>query len=364
MAITTTLGGYLVAGGKIKEPGTEHWTYPNTGADNSSGFTALASGIRIADGTCDLKGLLGGIWITSGSTLLMGFVNNTDALLAISEAELNVGLPIRFVKDTSDWTSGETVKDYDGNIYGTIKIGDLVITTSNFIGIHYNTGDAIPHITDNTAWSEDSVGCYSEYITATPVVETASTDPTTLSWDYDEVETQTFTVTTNLTRWYFGSGCNFGDFDVKVYDSTNTTEVTDGIYLDQMVVRVTPLWVNYGSSNNVCVLAIANSSNVSLCFMTGVQLAVVSELSIYPTGCRYHYNGTPYDTNIFTVTHTASYTVVWTYGTYFDFVQNGDIITVTAKGTNSSGDIYSDELIITQGSLVVTFGVVQFISPN
>ena len=37
-------------GGQIKETGTTHWNSPNTGATNSSGFTALAHGYRYWDG--------------------------------------------------------------------------------------------------------------------------------------------------------------------------------------------------------------------------------------------------------------------------------------------------------------------------
>ena len=44
--LQTTLGGSAVAGGKMKKEGLNYWTTPNTGADNSSGFTALPCGYR------------------------------------------------------------------------------------------------------------------------------------------------------------------------------------------------------------------------------------------------------------------------------------------------------------------------------
>jgi uncharacterized protein (TIGR02145 family) len=62
--LTDYLGGASVAGGKLKESGTAHWSSPNTGATNESGFTALPGGWRNSNGTFyEITNF--GIWLSS-----------------------------------------------------------------------------------------------------------------------------------------------------------------------------------------------------------------------------------------------------------------------------------------------------------
>jgi uncharacterized protein (TIGR02145 family) len=60
--LTDYLGGTSVVGGKLKEIGTTHWTSPNTGATNETGFTALPGGLRDENGAFYLIGNYGCWW--------------------------------------------------------------------------------------------------------------------------------------------------------------------------------------------------------------------------------------------------------------------------------------------------------------
>ena len=60
--LTNYLGGESVAGGKLKETGTSHWISPNTGATNSSGFTALPGGDRTITISFSSIGQTGSWW--------------------------------------------------------------------------------------------------------------------------------------------------------------------------------------------------------------------------------------------------------------------------------------------------------------
>ena len=58
------LGGIIIAGGKMKEAGYDHWNSPNTGATNSSGWTGLPGGY-CGYGIFGNTGNLGYWWSTS-----------------------------------------------------------------------------------------------------------------------------------------------------------------------------------------------------------------------------------------------------------------------------------------------------------
>jgi uncharacterized protein (TIGR02145 family) len=80
--LTTFLGGENVAGGKIKETGTLLWNPPNTGATNSSGFTALPAGFAATSGFGNIT-LSSNFW---SSTQITGSSAAIDRGLEFSNA--------------------------------------------------------------------------------------------------------------------------------------------------------------------------------------------------------------------------------------------------------------------------------------
>ena len=101
--LITFLGGNAVAGGKLKEIGFAHWLDPNTGADNSSGFTLLPSGWRAHNnGFYESLSYMAYVWSStsvdalSSSIILAGY---DSPACYTSESHIRTGLPIRCLKD-------------------------------------------------------------------------------------------------------------------------------------------------------------------------------------------------------------------------------------------------------------------------
>ncbi|KKP52084.1 MAG: hypothetical protein UR43_C0015G0020 [candidate division TM6 bacterium GW2011_GWF2_33_332] len=80
MALVAALGGSSLAGGAMKEVGTAHWTSPNTGATNSSGYTALPGGsVFVGYNTFSELGLKGSYWC-SDSDMTITFYHSYAAI--------------------------------------------------------------------------------------------------------------------------------------------------------------------------------------------------------------------------------------------------------------------------------------------
>jgi len=118
------LGGQSVAGGKIKSTGTTYFSSPNIGATNSSGFTAIPSGLRWSTGIFYYFNLDANIWtVTSGTpittSVYYGGANYATNAATNGQFYKNTGLSIRCVKDTG---TSSTVPGQPTNLAGTFGL--------------------------------------------------------------------------------------------------------------------------------------------------------------------------------------------------------------------------------------------------
>jgi uncharacterized protein (TIGR02145 family) len=96
-----SLGGVSVAGGKMKSTGTTYWISPNTGATNSSGFSALPGGWIGASGNFKYINTDSYLWSSSinGSDATYVLLKNSQASLLITSGYMPRGFSVRLIKD-------------------------------------------------------------------------------------------------------------------------------------------------------------------------------------------------------------------------------------------------------------------------
>jgi len=100
--LSTYLGGDDPAGGKMKEKGTTSWKSPNTGATNSSGFTALSSG-RSGDKNMEYIGYLTFFWTSVDDDDYTSWCRGLDSSsgeLSLLQVDKTDGYSVRCLKNS------------------------------------------------------------------------------------------------------------------------------------------------------------------------------------------------------------------------------------------------------------------------
>ena len=126
-------------GGKLKEAGTTHWDSPNTGATNSSDFTALPGGFRYDDGSYGYVGGNATFWssteYTSGSAWTRVLANSLSEI-SRTYGYKDFGYSVRCVRDIDTLaislieTDVSSIGGTDGSIVLTVSGGLLPYTYS------------------------------------------------------------------------------------------------------------------------------------------------------------------------------------------------------------------------------------------
>jgi uncharacterized protein (TIGR02145 family) len=96
------LGGYSIAGGKLKDNTEYYWNLPNTGATNESGFNGLPSG-DMRDAVFSGMRQNGYFWSTSDfnpSEIWTYYLSYDNSVLDNGQHNKNNGKSIRCIKDT------------------------------------------------------------------------------------------------------------------------------------------------------------------------------------------------------------------------------------------------------------------------
>lgn len=97
------LGGATVAGGKMKETGTQHWLSPNTAASNASGFTGIPGGSRRYSGEYDDLGKYNNFFTATEATSSTAYYRAlywNEAILNQNNYSKNYGFSVRCIKNS------------------------------------------------------------------------------------------------------------------------------------------------------------------------------------------------------------------------------------------------------------------------
>lgn len=161
------LGGNSSVADKVRSQNPLFWNIPGS---NTSNLGLVGSGRRIDEGLFDKIKNSFFMWTVTttgeGDWNWVISYSNISILGHSSIYSRFVGRSIRPIKDSTTLTHGQTgiYVDPSGIIYPTICIGTQEWVACNIMTKHYRNGDAIPEVTDNTAWSNATTGMRCSYL--------------------------------------------------------------------------------------------------------------------------------------------------------------------------------------------------------
>ena len=140
--LSSELGGDTVSGGKLKEEGFTHWDSPNTGADNSSGFTALGNGYRDDSGDYVAINTRGLFWTSSikldPDSWAVELRNDTASTQFVG-VNYNYGYSVRAITFNSQYITIGSIEDTENQRfvyfdYDTVRSHQVPITNITLLG--------------------------------------------------------------------------------------------------------------------------------------------------------------------------------------------------------------------------------------
>lgn len=139
----------------------------DSASNNSSGFSGLPGGYRHSNGYFYGIGLGGFWWSSTEYSLNYAWLRNLN-YYGTNASRYNdykdYGFSVRCVRNSYvGWENDVPVVDYDGNKYDVVEIGTQLWLVQNLRVTHYNDGESIPNVTDDTTWSNLTTGACCAY---------------------------------------------------------------------------------------------------------------------------------------------------------------------------------------------------------
>ena len=151
------LGGSTISGVKLKDSGDDYWPAPNAGADNSIGFSAMASGYKSHN--FPLTGFYSEyrMWTSTDVPSNPGSAKSMSIYSTYDYSEIKYtgkwyALSVRCVRDSDNLSN--TAIDYDGNVYNSVDINGVRWLSSDLKTTKYRNGDSISK--DSTSGNTES----------------------------------------------------------------------------------------------------------------------------------------------------------------------------------------------------------------